>query len=329
MNNTKWLVSLFVFPLVIGFSACKDKRHDRSRDYRLDHYAFFLVSVVRDREFYLELLRKVLQEKKKTILNPLRADTLKGDLQHIAAYDTLFFRSEELLYEPVKKISSGAVADNGPPDNFTRGETAWLNEQIGSLVTVFRQINQVYRRFDQYYTKTGYKADKGAQGLERIDSIRMLDDKSGVIIDSIILRSDRIFKDIYQVPEKKNAFAPAAVLMEQSIKASDNYILLLEQLLPGKQRYNTTTGKELKRAKDSIDDQINQLVHLGLSGTERSIWADVLVLNFREQLFSFRNYYEVRLNPGSSRGGVQQADLDFLKDVEQRMRRFYGIFLKL
>lgn len=328
MNNTKPLflpVILLAFCLV----SCKDKRHDLSKKYKLEHYAFTLVvSEINSREFYLKMMRENIQQKKKTVLDPNRTDTLKGDRRHLASYDTLFFQSDKLLHEPEENNDSGRRVDSKPPDNLTREEVAWLKEQTGSLATLFRQISGTYRRFDQYYTAAGYKADKGAQGQELIDSIRILDDKFGVISDSILLRSDRIFKDIYKVPEEKNPL-PAAALMKQSIEACNNYRLVLEQLLPGKQGYNATIGKELKHAKDAIDDQINQLVHIALSGTERSIWADVLVLNFREQLFSFRNYYEVRLNPESPKGGVQQTDLDFLNDVENRMRRYYSIYLKL
>lgn len=329
MNNTKWLVLLFVVPFFIGFYACKDKRHDRTRDYRLDHYAFFLVSVINDREFYLDLLRNTLQEKRKTILDPARSDTLKGDQQHIASYDTLFFRSDELLYEPAKKSGSGTVTDNAPPDNVTHEEAAWLNERIGDLVTVFRQLNQTYRRFDQYYGQGGYKADKGSYGLQLIDSIRLLDDQFGVISDSIILRSDHIFKDIYQVPEKKNAFAPAATLMQQSIAACNSYTRMLEPLLSGSTQTGAVTDKAFSAAKDSIRQRTLELAQLGLSGTERSIWADVLVLRFRNLLMGFSTYAEVRLPPPGQKKSVQKADLDFLNDIENRMRRYYDLFLKL
>ncbi|MCD2424189.1 hypothetical protein LQ567_15520 [Niabella pedocola] len=329
MNNTKWLVFIFLFPLTLGLYSCKQKRHDRSREYQLDHYAFFLVSAVNDREFYLELLRNTLQEKKKTILNPARTDTLKGDQQHLAAYDSLFFRSDELLDEPVKKIGSGAAADHTPPDNVTHAEAAWLEERINGLVTVFRQINQAYKRFDQYYTRRSYKEDKGLYGLELIDSIRLLENRFDTISDSIILRSDHIFKDIYEVPEKKDAFAPAATLMQQSIADCNGYILLLEQLLSGSSQSGASMDKALGAAKDSIRQRTMQLAQLGLSGTDRSIWADVLLLKFRDQLLGLSTYAEVRLPGAGQRKTVQKADLDFLKDLENRMHRYYTTFTRL
>ncbi|MBZ4189192.1 hypothetical protein [Niabella beijingensis] len=328
MNNTKQFIFLFLPLIAFGLYSCKDKRHDLSREYRLDHYAFVLVSAINDREFYLRIMRETLQEKNKTIQNPNRADTLKGDRQHLTAYDALFSQSEELLYEPVKKISPDAVADNAPPENFTPQEKAWLNEQTGRLVTVFRQINNAYGRFDQYYENSGYKEDKGVRGRELTDSIRMLDDQFGVISDSIILRSDRIFKDIYRVPEKKNAGDTTAALMEKTMKACNTYILLQEQLLSGKQP-GDIPDKELSAAKDSIRQQMGQLVQLGLSGTERSIWADVLVLRFRDLLFGFSTYSEVRLPDPGEKGLLQKTDLDFLKDLENRMRRCYNVFVQL
>jgi len=326
MKYTKWLMVLFIITGAFGLYSCKDKRHDRSREYRLDHYAFVLVSAISDREFYLKILRDILQEKRKTIVEPDRADTLKGDGLYLASYDSLFFGADELLYEPIRKAGSAAM-DNTPPDNFTAEEAAWLNAQTGRLISVFRRISGTYQQFDQYYKRGDYRKDSGAYGIALIDSIRLLDGQFGVISDSIILGSDRMFKDIYQVPERKDTIVAAAALMERSVKACEKYILLLQPSLSGKEQPDVALDKIIKTAKDSISH--HQMTLLGLSGTERSIWTDVLVLKFRGLLFKFITYIEVRLPGPGQKERIQAVDLDFLRDLENRMQNCLNVFLRL
>lgn len=325
MKNTKGLIFSFLI-LVLLLNACKDKRHDLSKAYRLDHTAFVLISAITSRELYLNVMRDALQEKKKTLLSPARTDTLKGDQQHLDACDTLFFQSDELLREPVKEIN--VSGNTGFPDNFTRKEKAWLKEQVDSLETVFHEIYGTYGRFSNYYKDAAYKEDKGMQGLVLIDSMNLLNNKFRVVSDSIILRSNRLFKDIYNVPDRQYPFGAAAALMEQSIKACSNYIVLQERLYGVKQP-DTPQDRALKFTKNAIDTLTNQLAQLEMLGSEKSIWADVLVLKFKELLFSFRTYYEVRLSGPDRKDSIQKTDLGFLKDQENRMRSCYTIFLKL
>lgn len=312
----------FSLTVLLSFFSCKDKRHDKSKEYLLNSYAFNLVADVTFREQRLAaFMRKAIQEKKKTMINPNRSDTAFGNKKHIADYDKGILNGgldSALLIGSKKHIEK--------LDNLTNEESQYLQGKIADLANVFRQIQTTYQAFDTYYGANSFNQDKGKKGFALIDSIRLLDLRFTTISDSIILKSDAIYRDIYLVPKSTRPSAQCVLAMEQAIKICSNFNHLLDQLTSGTKAYNNTTQKEMDRLIDAIDkmaysDPGKTLFPLAQS---KLFWEYHLYARFRDlqstmaaYIFSFRQHKATK------------EDFDYLKDVEQRMKHSYALYRKL
>ncbi|SHF48651.1 hypothetical protein [Pedobacter caeni] len=312
----------FSLVVLLAFFSCKDKRHDKSKEYLLDAYAFNLVADVTFREQRLAaFMRKAIQEKKKIMINPNRVDTVFGNKKYIDDYDKGILNDglDSILLVGKKKPVEHL-------DNLTREESRYLQEKTTDLANVFHQIQTTYKAFDNYYRSNSFNLDKGKKGFALIDSIQRLDMRFTAISDSIILKSDVIYRDIYLIPKNTRPSAKCASAMKQAIKTSNKFNALLDSLTSGTKPYNKATQKDIAKLMESIEkaayaDPTTTLFPLAQS---KLFWEYHLYARFRDLQSTMTIYtYSFRHNRPT------KEDLDYLKDIEQRMKHCYALYIKL
>lgn len=308
---------------MVCFLSCKDKRHDKSKEHQLDHYAFVLMMMLDERDIYLDIMRRNICEKTKIISTP--NDTLEGSKKRIDDYDTMFFEASNMIYFHKGKDSAN-LYDDTPPTAFTEKENNYLKTRITNAVNTYSQISDTYKTFNNYFLTKEYIKDKDFLGRLLLDSIHSLDLKFTTISDSIILKSDTIFKDIQQIPKNIKPSVQHATAMNNILQMLRSFTSHLDSVKVKKDIINIVL---LKKLKDSIEDKLFQYFRFGVPEGNASFWEGVINSRFKNLLSDIQARTDDIVYRLSRNNKLSNNDLDCLKDREQLMQHYYNLFIKL